>query len=182
MPSSPSPSPCWFSRSSHPGGTRTGSHGLLALWPSYLSYALTFLFIGQVWVNHPVMFDHIRAADRAVLLLNTLLLMVVAFLPLPGAGVGGVIPCSTSIVAELSWWTATTTSPTPATACPLTWVSAAADAGAASSARMGSRAIRNLRESVTWRRYVTATGQATGKSLIFDFFQLLALPASRDAS
>jgi hypothetical protein len=31
------------------------------------------------------------------------------------------------------------------------------------------RAIRNLRESVTWRRYVTATGQATGESLIFDF-------------
>jgi uncharacterized membrane protein len=56
-------------------------HGLLALWPSYLSYALTFLFIGQVWVNHHVMFDHIRAADRGVLLLNTLLLMVVAFLP-----------------------------------------------------------------------------------------------------
>jgi uncharacterized membrane protein len=55
--------------------------GLLALWPSYLAYALTFLFIGQVWVNHHVMFDHIRAADRAVLLLNTLLLMVVAFLP-----------------------------------------------------------------------------------------------------
>jgi uncharacterized membrane protein len=56
-------------------------HGLLALWPSYLAYALTFLFIGQVWVNHHVMFDHIRAADRAVLLLNTVLLMVVAFLP-----------------------------------------------------------------------------------------------------
>jgi uncharacterized membrane protein len=55
--------------------------GLLDLWPSYLAYALTFLFIGQVWVNHHVMFDHIRAADRAVLLLNTLLLMVVAFLP-----------------------------------------------------------------------------------------------------
>jgi uncharacterized membrane protein len=56
-------------------------HGLLALWPSYLAYAVTFLFIGQVWVNHHVMFDHIRAADRPVLLLNTLLLMVVAFLP-----------------------------------------------------------------------------------------------------
>ena len=41
-------------------------HGLLALWPSYLAYALSFLFIGQVWVNHHVMFDHIRAADRAV--------------------------------------------------------------------------------------------------------------------
>jgi uncharacterized membrane protein len=56
-------------------------HGLLALWPSYVAYAVTFLFIGQVWVNHHVMFDHIRAADRTVLLLNTLLLMVVAFLP-----------------------------------------------------------------------------------------------------
>jgi uncharacterized membrane protein len=56
-------------------------HGLVALWPSYLAYALTFLFIGQVWANHHVMFDHIRAADRLVLLLNTLLLMVVAFLP-----------------------------------------------------------------------------------------------------
>jgi uncharacterized membrane protein len=56
-------------------------NGLLALWPSYLAYAVTFLFIGQVWVNHHVMFDHIRAADRIVLLLNTVLLMVVAFLP-----------------------------------------------------------------------------------------------------
>ena len=56
-------------------------HGLVALWPSYLAYALTFLFIRQVWANHHVMFDHIRAVDRAVLLLNTLLLMIVAFLP-----------------------------------------------------------------------------------------------------
>src|SRR3954468_24782975 len=56
-------------------------HGLFALWPSYLAYAVTFLFIGQVWANHHVMFDHIRAADRLVLLLNTVLLMVVAFLP-----------------------------------------------------------------------------------------------------
>ena len=57
------------------------AHELLALWPSYLAYALTFLFIGQVWANHHVMFDHIQAADRVILLLNTLLLMVVAFLP-----------------------------------------------------------------------------------------------------
>jgi uncharacterized membrane protein len=56
-------------------------HDLAALWPSYLAYGVTFLFIGQVWANHHVMFDHIRAADRVVLLLNTLLLMVVAFLP-----------------------------------------------------------------------------------------------------
>jgi Endosomal/lysosomal potassium channel TMEM175 len=39
--------------------------GLLALWPSYLAYGVTFLFIGQVWANHHVVFDHIRAADLA---------------------------------------------------------------------------------------------------------------------
>ena len=64
-----------------PTDDRNLLHGLLALWPSYLAYAVTFLFIGQVWANHHVMFDHIRAADRVVLLLNTLLLMAVAFLP-----------------------------------------------------------------------------------------------------
>jgi uncharacterized membrane protein len=66
-------------------------HGLAELWPSYLAYALTFLFIGQVWVNHHVMFDQIRAADRLVLLLNTLLLMVVAFLPFATSVLAGAL-------------------------------------------------------------------------------------------
>ena len=66
-------------------------HGLAALWPSYLAYAVTFLFIGQVWANHHVMFDHIRAADRVVLLLNTLLLMVVAFLPFATSVLAGAL-------------------------------------------------------------------------------------------
>src|SRR5262245_52067561 len=64
-----------------PTGESALPHDLFALWPSYLAYVVTFLFIGQVWVNHHVMFDHIRTANRAVLLLNTLVLMVVAFLP-----------------------------------------------------------------------------------------------------
>ncbi|MCX5065742.1 TMEM175 family protein [Micromonospora lupini] len=55
--------------------------GLGALWPSYLGYALSFLLVGQVWVNHHVMFDRVRHVDRPVLFLNTLLLMVIAFLP-----------------------------------------------------------------------------------------------------
>jgi uncharacterized membrane protein len=60
-------------------------HGLTALWPSYLSYVLTFLLIGQIWANHHVMFDHIRGVDRVVLFLNTLLLMDIAFLPFAAA-------------------------------------------------------------------------------------------------
>jgi uncharacterized membrane protein len=66
-------------------------HGLASLWPSYLAYAVTFLFIGQVWANHHVMFDHIRAADRVVLLLNTLLLMAVAFLPFATSVLAGAL-------------------------------------------------------------------------------------------
>ena len=74
-----------------PTGDGSLLHGLLALWPSYLAYAVTFLFIGQVWANHHVMFDHIRAADRFVLLLNTVLLMVVAFLPFATSVLAGAL-------------------------------------------------------------------------------------------
>jgi uncharacterized membrane protein len=66
-------------------------HRLAELWPSYLAYALTFLFIGQVWANHHVMFDQIRLADRAILLLNTVLLMVVAFLPFATSVLAGAL-------------------------------------------------------------------------------------------
>jgi hypothetical protein len=60
-------------------------HGLATLWPSYLSYVLTFMLIGQIWVNHHVMFDHIRSVDRVLLFLNTVLLMDIAFLPFAAA-------------------------------------------------------------------------------------------------
>ena len=64
-----------------PEDTRHLLHGLAALRPSYLSSAITFLLIGQVWANHHVMSDHICSADRTVLFLNILLLMDIAFLP-----------------------------------------------------------------------------------------------------
>ncbi|GIF74011.1 TMEM175 family protein [Asanoa siamensis] len=57
------------------------THGLGRLWPSYLAYVVSFLNIGQVWINHHVMFDRVRHVDRGVLFLNTLLLMVIGFLP-----------------------------------------------------------------------------------------------------
>lgn len=68
-----------------PHDTRHLWHGLATVWPSYLAYGLTFMLIGQVWANHHVMFDHIRAADRVVLFLNTVLLMDIAFLPFAAA-------------------------------------------------------------------------------------------------
>ena len=51
------------------------------LWPSYLGYVISFLVIGLIWANHHAMFDHIASADRMLLFLNTLLLLLVALIP-----------------------------------------------------------------------------------------------------
>jgi len=59
--------------------------GLLHLWPSYLAYAISFVVIGAIWLNHHAMFDLIVRADHCLLLLNTLHLMFIAFLPFPTA-------------------------------------------------------------------------------------------------
>lgn len=64
-----------------PDDTNHLLRSLLALWPSYLGYVLSFLLIGLLWVNHHVMFEHIIKTDRLLMFTNTLLLLVVAFLP-----------------------------------------------------------------------------------------------------
>lgn len=61
---------------------------LLGLWPDYLTYAVSFITIGEIWVNHHTLFHRLRAVDRVALFLNLLLLMVVAFLPFPTAVLG----------------------------------------------------------------------------------------------
>jgi uncharacterized membrane protein len=63
------------------GGTL--SHALLHQWPSYLAYAVSFLTIGIMWVNHHLLFDNFARVDRPMLLLNILLLMLIAFVPFP---------------------------------------------------------------------------------------------------
>ena len=64
-------------------GTLLGA--LLEQWPSYAAYAVSFLVIGIIWVNHHAIFDHIEHADGRLLFLNLLLLMSVAFIPFPTA-------------------------------------------------------------------------------------------------
>jgi uncharacterized membrane protein len=60
-------------------------HELLRIWPSYLGYLTSFLTIGVMWINHHSVFDLIDRVDRTMLLLNTLLLMMIAFVPFPTA-------------------------------------------------------------------------------------------------
>jgi uncharacterized membrane protein len=59
--------------------------GLSELWPSYLAYAVSFIVIGAIWINHHAMFEAIDHIDTEMLLLNTLHLLFIAFLPFPTA-------------------------------------------------------------------------------------------------
>jgi uncharacterized membrane protein len=67
-----------------PSGESLGL-GLLHLWPSYLAYAISFIVIGAIWINHHAIFGWIVRADHKLLLLNTLHLMFIAFVPFPTA-------------------------------------------------------------------------------------------------
>jgi len=61
------------------------AHALVRLWPSYFGYAVSFLTIGVMWINHHHMFKDIVRVDHTVLVLNLLLLLGVAFVPFPTA-------------------------------------------------------------------------------------------------
>ena len=56
---------------------------LLHNWPSYVAYAVSFLTIGIIWINHHTVFTQIRRVDRLFLLINVAFLMLVAFIPFP---------------------------------------------------------------------------------------------------
>src|SRR5215216_3693364 len=61
---------------------------LLGLWPKYLSYVISFLVTLIFWIAHHSIFSTIRGYDRALIWLNSLFLMFVAFLPFPTALLG----------------------------------------------------------------------------------------------
>jgi len=54
-------------------------------WPSYVAYALTFVVIGIMWINHHRIFELIARTDRGLLFVTLLMLMGTAFLPFPTA-------------------------------------------------------------------------------------------------
>lgn len=51
---------------------------LLHNWPSYVAYAVSFLTIGIIWINHHTVSTQIRKVDRLFLLINVTFLMFVA--------------------------------------------------------------------------------------------------------
>src|SRR6266699_2128065 len=66
----------------HVPNVQTGLlQALLSQWPNYLGYVTSFLVITIFWANHHNMFRHIQQVDYALLLINALFLMCIAFIP-----------------------------------------------------------------------------------------------------
>lgn len=64
------------------------AHRLSSEWPFFLSYVISFLNVGTVWLNHHNVVSRLGRVDHTFLVLNLLLLMVVAFLPFPTRVIG----------------------------------------------------------------------------------------------
>ncbi len=64
-------------------GTLTSQ--LLAAWPRYFAYVVSFLTIGIMWMNHHTILAHVQRVDRPLLVINLLLLMGIVAIPFPTA-------------------------------------------------------------------------------------------------
>jgi len=61
---------------------------LLALWPRYLAYLVSFVVIARFWGTHRLAFRLIGRDDPMLVWLNLLMLLFVSFLPFPTAVLG----------------------------------------------------------------------------------------------
>ncbi len=88
--------------------------GLLALWPSYLAFALSFFVILVMWVNHHELMRLVDAVGYPFLFANGLVLLTVTFVPFPTAVLAEHLTtaeakaavtfyCGTFVVNSLAW-------------------------------------------------------------------------------
>lgn len=64
-----------------PAKTPHLAHALGTRWPGYAAYAISFITIGIIWINHHVVIGRLRQTDHPVLILNLLLLLTIGLLP-----------------------------------------------------------------------------------------------------
>ena len=90
-------------------------HFLAVHWPSLATYALSFVIIGIMWLNHHSIFRHLHRVDGGCFYFNLILLMTIAFLPYPtgvfgealrrghGASAAAVFYSATMLVNAFAW-------------------------------------------------------------------------------
>lgn len=90
-----------------PGGEPHLRSLLIDLWPKYAAYALSFVVIGIIWVNHHSLFARITRITRVLLFLNLALLMGIAFLPFPTAVLGTYITAAADAETAADFYSGT---------------------------------------------------------------------------
>jgi uncharacterized membrane protein len=61
------------------------SHDLLAHWPGYAAYLVTFITIGVIWIEHHGMMSAVRFTNRRFMELTLAFLLFVSLMPWPTA-------------------------------------------------------------------------------------------------
>jgi uncharacterized membrane protein len=88
--------------------------GLLALWPSYVAFVMSFVVILIMWVNHHELLRMVERVNYPILFANGLLLLTVTFVPFPTAVLAEHLAtpeaktavafyCATFVVNALTW-------------------------------------------------------------------------------
>ena len=88
--------------------------GLVALWPSYLAFVISFFVILIMWINHHELMRLVRAVRYPFLFANGLVLLTVTFVPFPTAVLAEHLAgdearaavtfyCGTFVVNSLAW-------------------------------------------------------------------------------
>ena len=101
-----------------PHGSAEGSGhlvpALVALWPSYLAFLLSFFVIMIMWINHHELIRMVEAVDYPFFFANGLVLLTVTFVPFPTAVLAEHLAtpeasaavafyCGTFVINGLSW-------------------------------------------------------------------------------
>ncbi|MEN3292228.1 MAG: potassium channel family protein [Burkholderiales bacterium] len=78
---------------------------LIRLWPNYLGYAISFLYLGVYWSHHFHLFSLFRRTDHIFLKVNAIFLMLISFLPFPTALLSEYLlaPVETQRIAVLAY-------------------------------------------------------------------------------
>lgn len=80
----------------NPDAPRSLASQLVAEWPSFAAYVVSFLVIGVIWVNHHAVIRRAEHPDRLLLFYNLLLLLFVTSVPFTTSTLAGYLAHGTT--------------------------------------------------------------------------------------